>query len=147
MLDLFAGSGALGIEALSRGAAHATFVEDSPQALAVVEANVVACGLEERSTLVRADALTFLRQNPSEYDLALADPPYSFTQWEQLLGALSSAVVVIESDRQILDPRGYSEFGAVTYEVIRERRYGNTVVTIAVSRRRDDHGGRTEGRQ
>ncbi|MCB1256946.1 MAG: 16S rRNA (guanine(966)-N(2))-methyltransferase RsmD [Microthrixaceae bacterium] len=147
VLDLFAGSGAMGIEALSRGADRATFVDSSRAAATVVESNLRACGFTEQSSVVRMDVSSFLNSDIGNFDLAILDPPYSYDQWADLLSRLDSTVVVIESDRQIIDPQGYSEFGPVTYEVIRQRRYGSTVVTIAVSKRRDDHGGQTEDRQ
>ena len=130
VLDLFAGSGALGIEALSRGAAHVTFVDSSPKALAAVRLNLDACGEADAATVVRADAIVFAERRESHYDLALLDPPYGFDDWRRLVGSLSADVIVIESDRSI-DPGGAAE-------VVRERRYGGTVVTIARCTGRDD---------
>src|SRR4051812_34670940 len=77
VVDLFAGSGALGIEALSRGAEHVTFVDNDPKAIAVVRDNLAVTGLSDRATVVRGDAL---RQLPmvGAVDLALLDPPYAF---------------------------------------------------------------------
>jgi 16S rRNA (guanine966-N2)-methyltransferase len=78
VLDLFAGSGALGLEALSRGAAHATFVEQAPDALRVLRANVAALGAGTRSEVVRADATRFAERLPAgAFDVAFADPPYA----------------------------------------------------------------------
>lgn len=126
VLDLFAGSGALGIEALSRGAAHATFVERDPRALRALEDNLTSTGLADRATVVRGDALDRLDRVPGGVDLVLADPPYAFSGWGELLERLarrhSAAVVVVESDRDVEPPDG----GAV----VRRRRYGGTVVTI-----------------
>ncbi|HEX6938005.1 MAG TPA: 16S rRNA (guanine(966)-N(2))-methyltransferase RsmD [Longimicrobiales bacterium] len=77
VLDLFAGSGALGLEALSRGAAHATFVERAGSALRALRANIERLGAAERATVVRADALVYVRRlEPHAFDVALADPPY-----------------------------------------------------------------------
>lgn len=77
VLDLFAGSGALGLECLSRGAEHCTFVERARSSLDVLRANVETLGAGDRCTIVRADALAFAGSAGGEdFDLALADPPY-----------------------------------------------------------------------
>ena len=77
MLDLFAGSGALGLEALSRGAAHATFVEIARASLKSLEENVASLGAQPRVSIVKGDAAKFVgRLGPAAFDLALADPPY-----------------------------------------------------------------------
>ncbi|MDE0607588.1 MAG: 16S rRNA (guanine(966)-N(2))-methyltransferase RsmD [Acidimicrobiaceae bacterium] len=124
VLDLFAGSGALGIEALSRGAASAVFVENDRQALAVLRENLDSLGLTGKATVVPADASAFLA-HAEPYDLLLLDPPYSFDRWPDLLVHAKDAVVAIESDREIDLPK--------TWDTHRVRRYGGTVVTLALS--------------
>ena len=77
-LDLFAGSGALGLEALSRGAVSADFVEVNRHALAALKANITALAVEDRTVIHRVDALQFAgRLLPGQYDVAFADPPYA----------------------------------------------------------------------
>ena len=122
VLDLFAGSGALGIEALSRGARHVTFVEQSRAARAVLEANLSTLRLEERSTVLSRDGAAFVREGAQVFDLALLDPPYEFDGWPDLLTHLQAEVAVIESDREIEPPRGWTG--------LRSRRYGGTLVSI-----------------
>jgi 16S rRNA (guanine966-N2)-methyltransferase len=125
VLDLFAGSGALGIEALSRGAAEATFVDTDRRAGAAIEANLAATGLGERATVVRAEAASVLARAGSEgrrWDLALLDPPYSFDGWAALLAEVPADLVVVESDRPIDAGPGW--------DVVRERRYGSTLVAV-----------------
>jgi len=126
VVDLFAGSGALGIEALSRGARHCTFVEVTHDALGVIRANLSVTGLEDRATVRRADAFAVLGEAPrpgrERPDLVLADPPYDFDRWDELLDGVHSSLVVIESDRDIEPPAPWS--------VLRQRSYGTTVVTI-----------------
>jgi 16S rRNA (guanine966-N2)-methyltransferase len=125
VLDLFCGSGALGLEALSRGAAAATFVDLDPGALAAVRQNLHAVGLgAEPATLVRASLPGWLEGTaPGEFDLALCDPPYDFEDWPALLHALRADVVVMESSSPITRSEGWV--------VTRERRYGGTLVTVA----------------
>jgi 16S rRNA (guanine966-N2)-methyltransferase len=124
VLDLFAGSGALGIEALSRGAAAATFVDARREAIGAVEANLASTGLAG-GTAVRGDAVRFVSaaEAGGRYDLAFADPPYDFDGWDDLLAVPFADLVVLESDRP-LDVRA-------GWEVLRARRYGGTVVTMA----------------
>ena len=77
VLDLFAGSGGLGLEALSRGARHATFVERSGGVLRTLRSNIQKLGAEVETSVVKADALEFLETvEPGQYDIVLADPPY-----------------------------------------------------------------------
>jgi 16S rRNA (guanine966-N2)-methyltransferase len=86
VLDLFAGSGALGLEALSRGAEHAVFVEQSSAAIRVLWSNVEALGAGGRARVVRGDALRFVRGLESgAFDLVLADPPYGEGLAEELV--------------------------------------------------------------
>jgi 16S rRNA (guanine966-N2)-methyltransferase len=121
VLDLFAGSGALGIEALSRGAAHCTFVESSRVALTTLRANLDALGLADRATVAPMDVDRFLVSSRSA-DLALADPPYAFDGWTGLMGALDAELLVAESGRPVEPASGW--------EVVRDRRYGTTHVTF-----------------
>lgn len=127
VLDGFAGSGALGIEALSRGAAHATFVDTDPVAVRVVEANLGSLGLDRRATVLTR-ALDRALAVGGSFDLVLLDPPYAYDEWDDLFELLAptlspDAVVVVESDREIPLPPGLAG--------IRSKTYGGTVVQFA----------------
>jgi 16S rRNA (guanine(966)-N(2))-methyltransferase RsmD len=123
VVDLFCGSGALGLEALSRGAATATFVDQDPGALEAVRTNLAAVGLgDEPATVVRAALPGWLAGAPS-FDLALCDPPYDFEGWPELLGLLRAEMAVLESSGEIALPEGWMN--------VRERRYGGTLITVA----------------
>ena len=76
VLDGFAGTGAVGIEALSRGAGHVTFVERDPRGLALIEANLAACGIAADYNVRRGDVLASLRNSGGAFDVILLDPPY-----------------------------------------------------------------------
>lgn len=120
--DLFAGSGAMGIEALSRGAASVVFVDRSPAALRAVRANLAATGFDLAvASVVRADVLDWLRR-PHAVDLALCDPPYAFAAWGELLGLLRAGLGVLESNRPIDVPD--------SWEILKGKRYGGTLVTV-----------------
>jgi 16S rRNA (guanine966-N2)-methyltransferase len=133
VLDLFAGAGGLGIEALSRGAARAVFVERSRPALAALRANLEALGIDPDAAPVRgAEALEYLRRArrlPDTYDLVFIDPPYS--RAGEIGGELSTllppllqpqARIVVESDRRA--PL------ALQAPLERERDYGDTSIRI-----------------
>src|SRR5512145_27011 len=87
VVDLFAGSGALGVEALSRGAAHVTFVDSDRAARQAVRRNVEACGFADRATIVGAPVERWLAAlDPAvRFDLAFCDPPYAFDGWDAVL--------------------------------------------------------------
>jgi 16S rRNA (guanine966-N2)-methyltransferase len=121
MVDLFAGSGALGVEALSRGAAHVTFVERDRAALAAIDANLALVGGERR--VERVDVDRFLATTTDRFEVALIDPPYAFADWPSLLARVPAPFVVLESDRPI-DP-------GPEWEIVRSRSYGGTVVVFA----------------
>ena len=123
VLDLFAGTGALGIEALSRGAAHATFVEQARPALAAIRTNLDATGLAASATVLATDATT---ATLPAVDVAFADPPYAFAGWPDLLTRVDADLVVIESDREVDPPP--------PWRVLKTKRYGTTVVVLATSR-------------
>lgn len=87
VLDLFAGSGALGLEAISRGATRADFVETRPASLHSLRANVAALRLRERTRIFKRDALEFAsRLEPESYAIAFADPPYESRMLDRLIG-------------------------------------------------------------
>lgn len=126
VLDLFAGTGALGIEALSRGASTATFVDADPRAVAVIKENLTSTGLAERGRVVQADALRYLAGGPpAMVDIAFADPPYAFDGWPALLAALPARLVAIEARAHVALGPGW--------RALRSKRYGDTVVTLARS--------------
>lgn len=121
MVDLFAGTGALGIEALSRGARRVVFVDRSRAAAAVVRENLAAVGLSDLAEVVVADALVHAR-SMAPVDVALCDPPYEFDAWEDLLSVVPAGLVVAESDREVGPGPGGT--------VLSRRRHGGTVVTM-----------------
>lgn len=129
VLDLFAGTGALGIEALSRGAASAVFVDADPQAVRAIEDNLRATGLGDRATVVQADVVRFLADPPvhvagsAPFDIAFADPPYAFDDWARVLALVPAHLVALEA-------RTHLDLGPA-WQPLRSRRYGDTVVTLA----------------
>lgn len=132
VLDLFAGTGALGLEALSRGAARAAFIDNSSAALKTIRANIATLGAEERSEVIAGDAMR-LGQAVRAFDLVLMDPPYRSNCAPAVLAGLarggwlaSGAIVVVEeaveegmavpSSFRQLDQRSY---GAAQFVILR----------------------------
>lgn len=118
--DLFAGSGAIGIEALSRGAQQCVFVERDRDAVRALEENIDTLGLSERSRVDRSDALRVA--SGLDVDIVFADPSYDFDDWERLVGIVRAPVLVAESGRPLGEFAGWS--------VRRQKRYGRTWVTF-----------------
>lgn len=137
VLDLFAGSGVLGMEALSRGAKSVVFVDSSRVCVAVVRENLTAHGLEKLGRVLRADSLTALRRlarRGSCFDLVLLDPPYESPELARVLpelagdGLLSdAATVVVETAKRHAVP------SVAGLRVFDERDYGDTRITRLVS--------------
>lgn len=133
VVDLFAGSGALGIEALSRGAADATFVESATPAVRVIESNIKELGLGTRATVVRERALAYLRRARAQWTVAFLDPPYDMAEGDlapvlhalvPLLTGHATVVVEMSSRRGTPDwPHGL--------QVVQSKAYGETTVYYA----------------
>ena len=119
--DLYAGSGALGIEALSRGAERCTFVERDRHALQALKTNLEALDLVDRTSVYATDVMAWL-PGMRNVDIVFVDPPYAFDGWEQLLSLIDVGLVVAEADDPIDAPAGYQQ--------LRTRRYGRTWVTL-----------------
>lgn len=140
IMDLFAGSGALGIEALSRGAGHGIFLEHERQAFAALEKNIERCGLTSRAELLRGDVFRLLnrkvfRKSSRPVSLIFADPPYGKGFSSRLFDALSKkgcflregGLVVVE-ERKETDP-GRAFRGTCADLVLQEKRiYGDTAL-------------------
>jgi len=135
-LDLYAGAGTVGLEAMSRGAAEATFIESHRPAGRVIEENARRCGFESRSRVIIADAgrgLSVLRREGAQFDLVFVDPPYGsgelggvmarLTQWPEMV-AEGGLVLVQRSRHEDLGEQ------AGAFERMRSMRYGETVVDL-----------------
>lgn len=126
VLDLYAGSGALGIEALSRGAEHTTFVESALAPLATLKQNLASIGAPPAAyTVVRADAIRFVETATEQaFDIAFANPPYLTGEAERLASAFISKPFA----RLLCVERAPTE--TISGDPIWERRYGDTVLTF-----------------
>ncbi len=125
-LDLFCGSGALGIEAISRGAAHATLVDTHPK---TAQRNVEELGLSDRVDVVRSDALRFLGRAAHEFDLVLCDPPYTLAdrfadELDPLIQGCLAAGGKVTVEASPASPL------TLSLPLRLERRYGDTLVRV-----------------
>ncbi|MYM55536.1 16S rRNA (guanine(966)-N(2))-methyltransferase RsmD [Thalassovita mangrovi] len=129
VLDLFAGTGALGLEALSRGASHVTFVDDGTKAGSLIKQNIAICGAQKQTKMIRRDARK-LPENPGDpFDLIFLDPPYGKGLGEIALQAAlrgnwiaEGALIVWEESAAVTVPEGLTQIDA--------RRYGDTTITL-----------------
>lgn len=133
VLDLFAGTGQLGIEALSRGAASAVFVDESNEALRLVRENLRHMGFEDRATVKKGDAVSFIKRG-GKYDVIFLDPPYELSLMEKALESIfefdmlkDNGIIICETnvERQMPEPRG-------PYKKGREYRYGRIKIVLYV---------------
>ncbi len=135
VLDLFAGTGSLGIEALSRGAAWADFVERDRRQCAVIRENLAAIGYEDVAEVRQGEAVRTLNQLTGGYSLLLLDPPYRMGAYHSVLEAISrtaglvlpEATVVAGHSRQAELRSAYGDLRRVTF-----RQYGDNVVSIYI---------------
>lgn len=135
VLDLYAGTGSLGIEALSRGMRRAVFIENSPQAIALLKKNIAACALEKQSEIIRlpvARGLQILSSRKEAFDLILLDPPYRDRLVEKTLSAISEAGV-ITPEGVVVAEHSVKEVPAAALGTLRlddQRHYGQTMISF-----------------
>lgn len=129
VLDLFAGTGQLGIECLSRGASSAVFVDQSREAVKIVKENLKACGLS--GTVVQADALSFLR-TCGKFDIIFVDPPYDSDLYESVLNTVNSIDILSDGGIIICESRRERALPEMTapYKKRKEYTYGKVKLCI-----------------
>ncbi len=120
--DLFAGSGSFGIESLSRGAAHVTFVERDSRALKALNSNLESLGFLDRATVRRADA-NVVASGLGSLDVVFCDPPYADDPWQELLGVIQADLLIGHAASDIELTEGW--------EALTRRRYGRAHVVLA----------------
>ena len=130
VLDLFAGSGQLGIEALSRGAAGAVFVDLNPEAIAVINRNLKATGFESLARVIRADYFSFAASTTDKFDIAFLDPPYRASLLEKALNTVAgimseNGIIICEHPTDVVLPEAVGIF-----TLSRRAKYGKISVSI-----------------
>ncbi len=130
-LDLFAGTGSVGIEALSRGAAHVDFVERAGKAVATIHRNLRETGLAERATVIRRDVFAFLETAEGPYDIIFLAPPQYRGLWIATLRALDRRPELLAPEGQVvvqIDPLEYEELQLTHLALVDQRVYGSTML-------------------
>lgn len=137
-LDLFAGTGSVGIEALSRGAAKATFVDLEPKAIKTIQDNLAVTKLADKAIVKRADALKLVEQPPfDDFDYIYIAPPQYKSLWLDALKLLDTNEAWIKPDTEVIvqiDPHEEVEIELKHLESIDKRKYGNTLLWFFASK-------------
>ena len=134
VLDLFAGSGSLGFEALSRGAAHAVFVESQRKVLSTIETNAAVLGCLDSCDIIDADALSFIQQSRRPFDLIFADPPYAYQNTTGIPQAVFERGLLRTGGFLIIEHAKEAMFGpSELYKVAVQKEFGNTRVSFFTS--------------
>jgi 16S rRNA (guanine(966)-N(2))-methyltransferase RsmD len=132
-LDLFGGTGGVGIEALSRGAAHCTFVEKSRVALDVIKDNLQTTKLLDRAALVRSDSFTYLAGAPQAFHYIYIAPPQYERLWIKAIELIDAQPTWLADDGEIIvqiHPKEYEELALNNFEQVDERKYGSTLLVF-----------------
>ncbi len=138
MLDLFAGSGSVGIEALSQGAASCTFIENRYPAIVTIKQNLGATGLADRAEVWQTDAFDFLKKATKTFDLVYVAPPQYKDLWSDAMHHLDARPELLRLEGQIIvqiHPKEYRDLDLGTLHETRQRRYGNTVLVFYSAKR------------
>ena len=143
VLDLFAGSGSVGIEALSQGAAHCTFIDRGHKAVATIKKNLEATGLADRAEVLHADALGYLKGTTKTFDLIYVAPPQYKGLWIEAMRLVAGRLAAplresaeAHEEREPgmaivqIDPKEYESIDVGPIREVRQKRYGNTMLVF-----------------
>lgn len=124
VLDLFAGSGALGIEALSRYAAHCTFVDREKEAVGIVKANIIKARLSDRAEVILGDSIGFLKSTDRRFDIIFIDPPYKAGLYDEVFGLISQRHLLKENGVVAAECSSAFEINPVGFKLLKDKTYG-----------------------
>lgn len=143
VLDIFAGTGAMGMEAISRGAGRASFIDSSPKAVQVIKKNLELCAFTDKAFIIAKDVIAALEQSAKrgeQFDLIFIDPPYIASQIDKTLNTITDkrllaaeGIIVAESSKRMIWD---GELNGI--ELFDRRKYGDTVVSFYKNRREDN---------
>lgn len=133
VLDLFAGTGAVGIEALSQGAASCIFLDTSAAAIKVIKENLTVTGLSDSAEVRHTDAFGYLRRTEKEFDLIYVAPPQYKGVWIEAMQTIAERPNLLATDGLIvvqIDPKEYEPLSLTSFKESEERRYGNSLLVF-----------------
>lgn len=130
VIDLFAGSGQMAIEALSRGAARATFIDADQRAINCIRQNVKNCGFADQATILKSDAISFLQRTTEHFDIAFLDPPYHHDILPQILPILAeklqqNGIIVCEHE-----PECKLSQRILHFDLQKQKKYGKIIISV-----------------
>ena len=131
VLDLFAGSGSIGIEALSQGAAHCTFIDINEKAVKTIQQNLAATNFISQAEVLKGDAFSFLKKTKRAFDLIFIAPPQYKSLWLEAMQSLAERPHLLSDEGMIIvqiDPKEYEEFLSSSFRETETRKYGNTLL-------------------
>jgi 16S rRNA (guanine966-N2)-methyltransferase len=131
VLDLFAGSGGLGIEALSRNAGHVTFVESNDDAVSYIDQNLEALGCENSADIISMDAMHYLRRSQGQFDLIFADPPYAYNETPNIPSIVFQDKRLKKHGYLLIEHASNLQFeSSALYHAGPVKKFGRTIVTF-----------------
>jgi 16S rRNA (guanine966-N2)-methyltransferase len=131
VLDLFAGTGAVGIEALSQGAARCVFLDTNARAIVTIRDNLATCHLTEQAEVRHTDAFVYLKNTSKSFDLVYVAPPQYKGVWIEAMRVIAERPHLLADGGQIIvqiDPKEYEALSLETLHEVQQRTYGNTVL-------------------
>lgn len=133
VLDLFGGTGSVGIEALSQGAAHCVFLDTSAKAVATIKHNLEATALTDRAEVRHTDAFLYLKNTTRSFDLMYVAPPQYKGIWIEAMRLIAERPSLLSPNGQIIvqiDPKEYEELELAAFKETQQRKYGSTVLVF-----------------
>lgn len=133
ILDLFGGTGAVGIEALSQGAEHCVFLDTNARAVETIKSNLETTGLKDKAEVRHTDAFVYLKNSTKSFDLVYVAPPQYEGIWIEAMRTIAERPHLVAPGGMIIvqiDPKEYEQLNLHTFTEAKQRRYGNTVLVF-----------------
>ena len=132
VVDIFAGSGSFGIEAMSRGAKQVTFVDLNMSSIKIIEKNIKAINVEEPWRSVRQDAIEFVNKTVTKFDIVFCDPPYDMSAFDEFIKAVGDSAMLTEDGILIIEHYSKNQLpkNIGNLELYRDKKFGKTIISM-----------------